>query len=521
MLLENQLSDIAEQYYFIKHTTDYISSVLFYDNFVFSSYIDRFKSTAIYKKFAYNLQEDRSTREKKEKVLKAYIDLIKSAGLAIESAILSGIDKLVLQNNSQEDFSEDICNYFDDYEYSKYVYSLLPDDDNIIDKATYLIVNSNFEDDILEKLKGIQEYFDNVTSYNKKHFKYFKKILPNALDFNYTDIKEILKELYEKAKTSTLNEDDQDDEDNQDKKEVSQQNMPANTTSTQNNGKRKNLSVEDALDKNFEGLIGLKDVKETILRKAKLILKAPKKAVDCNFRIVGNPGVGKTTVAEAMSRTFYDSGIIKNPIFISLNGAELKAKYVGQTAPLVKSYFQKAHGGTLFLDEVYSLNGNGANTDSFTQEAITQLMIEVENAYKAQIKDPNDKTLIIMAGYKDKLAELLEQNIGFKRRFSNIIDIKDYSVGELEAIFHLLMQNDGFYCSVQTASVLSDILQTQKQKPNFSNAGYVRNLLQKAEEYQAGRAKIEDFELTADDLKQSSKALEDEENNSKPMGFGA
>ena len=68
MLLENQLSDIAEQYYFIKHTTDYISSVLFYDNFVFSSYIDRFKSTAIYKKFAYNLQEDSSTREKKEKV---------------------------------------------------------------------------------------------------------------------------------------------------------------------------------------------------------------------------------------------------------------------------------------------------------------------------------------------------------------------------------------------------------------------------------------------------------------------
>ena len=82
------------------------------------------------------------------------------------------------------------------------------------------------------------------------------------------------------------------------------------------------------------------------------------------------------------------------------------------------------------------------------------------------------------------------------------------------------MQNDGFYFSVQTASVLSDILQTQKKKPNFSNAGYVRNLLQKAEEYQAGRAKIDDFELTADDLKQSSKALEDEE-SSKRIGFGA
>lgn len=204
-----------------------------------------------------------------------------------------------------------------------------------------------------------------------------------------------------------------------------------------------------------------------------------------------------------------------------MNGAQLKGKFVGHTVGNVQAIMEKARLGTLFLDEVYSLlPPSNDNEDSFTQEAITQLMIEVENLYKAQLENPENKTLVIMAGYKDKLDALLEKNVGFKRRFPNSIDIADYTENELMEIFDFMMKNDGFDITPTALQEVKQSITAAKKQKNFSNAGYVRNLLQGIEEYQAERADIKDMTIQPEDVIASAKNLHDAPaSHSSKIGF--
>ena len=79
------------------------------------------------------------------------------------------------------------------------------------------------------------------------------------------------------------------------------------------------------------------------------------------------------------------------------------------------------------------------------------------------------------------------------------------------------MEKDGFKMTKQADKKLKEVLEQQRKKPNFSNAGYVRNLLQKVEEYQAERSEIDDLTINEEDIAKSSIDLEIPER--QRMGF--
>lgn len=512
MYFDAHLKEIAFQYFFVKHPVNFIEGLYYDDMPSDDEILTRFKGTDIYNTLKFNIDDDNATIDKKKEFGKAFTSVLNSAGLAIESVILSDLDK-IMRSTKKEDQKSTIYSYLSNSEYYTNIQSILPFDENPIDKLSYAIFQSNFDEKYLDTMRNMKYLFLEVAKSNQNKLQVLKYDLLDCRDFNYNNVKKWIIPIYES--NEKIIDDDDDVDENQQAKKLPRKSSQILLNAT---ARKKILTVEEALNKNFEGLIGLKDVKNAILRKTKLIQKIPSKAVDCNFRIVGNPGVGKTTVAEAMSKTFYDAGIIKNPQFVQLNGAGLKGKYVGHTVDQVKNIFAEAKGGTLFLDEVYSLLSPSGSEDSFTQEAITQLMIEVENAYKAQEINPEDKTLIIMAGYKDKLDALLDKNIGFKRRFPNEIAIKDYSIEELEEIFNALLKKDGFTLTDKARGELLKVLEVNKAKKNFSNAGFVRNLLQKAEEYQAGRAELDDLSINEEDIIASGRDFE-EVIEEKRIGF--
>ena len=66
-----------------------------------------------------------------------------------------------------------------------------------------------------------------------------------------------------------------------------------------------------------------------------------------------------------------------NNRFVEKNGLELKGKFVGHTAHVVKEAILSAMGGCLFIDEAYALAD--AQGDSFSGEAVRTLLTEVEN----------------------------------------------------------------------------------------------------------------------------------------------
>ena len=520
MYFEHHLEQIAYQYYFVRHIDEFMDFILNEDVPDSLEVQSIFKQTELFHKLSFNPNDSEKVAEKKQLFAQAFSDVINSAGLAIQAVMLKGIDEF-FSNSEIDQIPEKIVNYFMLGVYLNDLEAILPVEDNPIDKVYSAIVNSNLEDKYLVAMNNLQNYFKNFVDVTTKQFKKVRVSFANLHQENYYLISNWIDNILnlpnfmKKIDESKTNNNDSKNT----KNEVSNKVQKRGEVKPASKQKGKYLSVEDAIEKNFDGLIGLKDVKRVVLRKAKLIQKIPNKTVDCNFRIVGNPGVGKTTVARAMSGTFFDSGIIKNKEFIELNGAGLKAEYVGQTVGKVKDIFQKATGGTIFLDEVYSLLSSSGNEDAFTQEAITQLMVEVENIYHKQTENPDLRTLIIMAGYKDKIEALLNKNVGFRRRFPSVIDIKDYSEEELLEIFDLLMKKDGFEITKEANELIKKIIASNKAKPYFSNAGFVRNLLQMTEEYQAERTNVADLTIGVEDVLEVEKNMDDVPPEPK-LGFG-
>lgn len=542
------LDDVSIQYAFVKKPNDLINLLYFRENadedydeedyyFPFPDLKEaqlQFKNTQVYKTLKYNKNDSEEIAQLKQDYTKAYVELLNAIGLAIIAKIIHGVD-YICQHEKAPDLNGQLYKYFCNENYMDELEGLISYPEHPIDHVSFLIGTCNLNKKGIEELNNIRDFYleaveniqqslkeiNDMDFFKVEGFNYDKVdewILPFYVDIykqmdtkgnESVDIKEIIDEDENTVNNSKLS-----DEQIQKIKSL----KPKSKKDTKSN--RVIISIEEAINKNFAELVGLKDVKSAILRKTKLIKKIPNKLVDCNFRLTGNPGVGKTTVAEAMSKAFYDAGIIKSNNFVQLNGAGLKGKYVGHTVPKVQEIFEKAKGGTLFLDEVYSLvTSEDADGDTFAQEAITELMIQVEKLYNEQKANPDAKTLIILAGYKDKVNDLLDKNVGFKRRFPNVIDIKDYSIEELHEIFKMYVEKDGFTTTEDADKKIDDVLDKERKKKNFSNAGYVRNLVQAVEESQAVRADEKDFVIKAEDVIDAEKNLNEDVVEKIPLGF--
>ena len=90
-----------------------------------------------------------------------------------------------------------------------------------------------------------------------------------------------------------------------------------------------------------------------------------------------------------MGQMMFNEKLLPDNRYICINGAELKGKYVGHSAPNTKKLFENYD--VIIIDEAYSIVEENGTMDSFGNEAIAQLIIELEN-------HSTDK-LIIFAGY--------------------------------------------------------------------------------------------------------------------------
>ena len=546
------LKDIAIQYAFVKNPGLYIDHLYYQDsleNLDLSEYDEEdvyqqdgfptpseaqveFKNTQIYQALKFDKKDSHEVAALKQKYTEAYIEILNAMGLAIQARIIKGIeDKFTV--GKAEDVDDAVFDYLESWSYADDLNGIISSPEHPIDHLSFYIASRKLDEKGLEELKNLRDFYLETVDHIQDSLTDLKGIdFMSEKGFNYEKVKEWIIPFYavpnEIAKGHgkvDISDVVDEDEDTVNRSKLSDEEYKRITefAKKKSAGKKREItSVEEALKKHFADLVGLKDVQNAILRKTKLIRKLPNKIVDCNFRLTGNPGVGKTTVAEAMSRTFYDAGIIKSPEFVKLNGAGLKGKYVGHTVPKVKEIFEKAKGGTLFLDEVYSLiSEGGEDGDSFAREAITQLMMQVEDLYNEQKSNPDARTLIILAGYQDEVNALLDKNVGFRRRFANAINIKDYTLDELEEIFNLYIKRDSdkFKVSDEAAKKIREILTKESKKKNFSNAGYVRNLVRAIEESWAVRTGEEDFVITLEDAIDGEKYMTEDVKEKEPLGF--
>ncbi|MFC4023068.1 stage V sporulation protein K [Oceanobacillus longus] len=233
------------------------------------------------------------------------------------------------------------------------------------------------------------------------------------------------------------------------------------------------------IEHEFSSFVGMKNLKNSIKeiyasilineKRKEMGLKDSKQVLHMLFK--GNPGTGKTTVARKIANIYRDMNILSKGHFIEAERADLVGEYIGQTAQKTRAVIQKAMGGVLFIDEAYSLARGGEK--DFGKEAIDTLVKHME--------DEHQDFVLILAGYPYEMDRFLTFNPGLESRFPFILDFDDYEVGQLMEIANRMAEEREYNLSKEAEWELRNHLykKLQEKSRNFSNARYVRNVIER------------------------------------------
>jgi len=244
--------------------------------------------------------------------------------------------------------------------------------------------------------------------------------------------------------------------------------------------------ITDLLAQLDRELIGLAPVKQRIRDIAALLLVDKLRAErgfaagapSLHMSFTGNPGTGKTTVAQRMAAILHQLGYVRRGHLVAVTRDDLVGQYIGHTAPKTREVLKKAMGGVLFIDEAYYLY-RPENERDYGQEAIEILLQVMENQ--------REDLVVILAGYQDRMATFFASNPGMSSRIAHHIDFPDYGVDELAAIAGLMLDTMHYRFDDEAARVFTDYLARRMAQPHFANARSVRNALDRARLRHASR----------------------------------
>lgn len=257
--------------------------------------------------------------------------------------------------------------------------------------------------------------------------------------------------------------------------------------------------VQAVLDSIDADLVGLAAAKQRIREIAALLmvdrardrfgLSASKPSLHMSF--TGGPGTGKTTVALRMAAILHALGYLRVPRVHAVTRDDLVGQFIGHTAPKTKEALAKAAGGVLFIDEAYYLY-RPDNERDYGQEAIEILLQEMESE--------RGSTVVIFAGYPDRMETFFSSNPGLSSRVAHHIKFEDYLKPELEAIAELMLSRDHYRFSPQAEVAFGEYLDRRLLMPRFANARSVRNALERCRLRQANRLVLASEPIGRDDL---------------------
>ena len=191
----------------------------------------------------------------------------------------------------------------------------------------------------------------------------------------------------------------------------------------------------------------------------------------------GNPGTAKTTVARLFAQIMKDNQVLPKGNLIEVGRKDLVGKYVGWTARLVEEAFNKARGSVLFIDEAYSLCDDRAGM--YGDEAINTIVQMMENR--------REDTIVIFAGYPDKMKAFLEKNPGLRSRIAFHVDFDDYDENQLMQILRLMADKNNIKLDFGVSSKVRTIVRQAMSIKDFGNGRFIRNMFEKARMAQASR----------------------------------
>lgn len=241
----------------------------------------------------------------------------------------------------------------------------------------------------------------------------------------------------------------------------------------------------------LDDLIGMDDIKQEIRKLANVAMVNRMRMEygvgaaalqPVNIILTGNPGTGKTTIAKRLGQVLHAAGVLPTDKVVEREAKTILSSYVNASGQNMDKAVDEAMGGILFIDEAYNLLPQPGSMNNTGNEALDALMTRMEN--------DKGKFVVIIAGYKDRMEELIRRgNPGLMSRFNKHFHIDDYDAESLTKIFMINAQKRKFKLTADAEAKVSERIRDMVASKglHFGNAREAVNLLNEVIELQGNR----------------------------------